>query len=183
MCLCNKSLQQNAFMSVKLRERKSGSKILFYLDIYHDTKRRTEYLTGLYLFPKPEKGRLTKEETDHNKHHKSVAEEIRYQREKELLSGTYNIHDASKINGSFIEYFTKLMETKRESDGNYGNWYSTKGHLEKYLNGRDLKFSQINKEWLLGFKEYLEKDARTKSKRKLLPNTLTLAAQRLSLSI
>lgn len=160
-------------MSVKLRERKSGDKILLYLDIYHDSKRKTEYLTGIYLFPKPEKGRLTKEENDHNKHHKAIAEEIRYQREKDIITGTYNIHDVSKINGSFVAYFSKLMETKRDSIGNYGNWYSTKGHLEQFLNGRDLKFSQIDKEWLQSFKNYLEKDARTKSKRTLLPNTLT----------
>ena len=160
-------------MSVKLRERKSGDKILLYLDIYHDSKRRTEYITGIYLFPKPEKGRLTKEGNDHNKHHKAIAEEIRYQREKELLSGTYNIHDISKINGSFLEYFSKMMETKRESLGNYGNWLSTKLHLESYLDGRDLKFNQINKEWLQGFKDYLQNEARTKSKNKLLPNTLT----------
>jgi integrase len=160
-------------MGVKLRERESGNKILFYLDIYHNGKRRTEYLTGVYLIAKPAKGRLSKEENEHNKGNRSLAEDIRYKREKELLNGTYNIEDRSRADGSFLEFFKKLMETKRESIGNYGNWHSTKLHLDGYCEGGDVSFKQIDKEWLQGFKDYLQNAARTKSKQKLLPNTLT----------
>lgn len=160
-------------MSVSLRQREQGKKIVLYLDIYNSGERKHESLKDLYLYPKPEKGRLSKDENDHNKHHTAIAEEIRYQREKELVNGSYNIKDRTRIDGSFIEYYTKLMETKRDSIGNYGNWLSTKLHLEEYCKDKNATFKAIDKEWLQGFKDYLQNVAKTKAKKQLLPNTLT----------
>ena len=111
-------------MSVKLRQRESGNKIVLYLDIYSKGKRRTVYLKDLYLVPKPEKGRLNKEQNDHNKETLEIAEEARYQKEIELRNSNYSIKDFSKSQVSFLTFFEKLMNRKNESIGNYGNWLS-----------------------------------------------------------
>ena len=157
-------------MSVKLRQRLSGNKIVLYLDIYFKGVRKTEYLKDLHLIPKPEKGRLTKSENDHNKSILEIAEEVRYQREVEIRNSNYNIKDFSKGQIGFMTYFDKLMNTKNGSDGNYGNWLSTKLHLNTY--GADkIYLSAVDKDWLQGFREYLQNTARTRANAPLSINT------------
>ena len=157
-------------MSVKLRQRESGNKIVLYLDIYAKGKRKTVYLKELYLVPKPEKGRLNKEQNDHNKETMEIAEEARYQKEIELRNNNYSIKDYSKSQVSFLAFFEKLMNRKNESIGNYGNWLSTKLHLEAYSSPL-LTLADIDKDWLLGFRDYLQNTARTKGKKNLSVNT------------
>lgn len=53
-------------------------------------------------------------------------------------------------------YMESLAEKRKDSKGNYGNWDSTIKHLKKYC-PRDIQFSQLNKKFVEGFKEYLMK--------------------------
>ena len=112
-------------------------------------------MKDLYLFPSPEKGKLSKDKSDHNKQTLEIAEDARYQREIQLRNSNYNVMDISKGRIRFMDYFDKLMNTKNQSLGNYGNWRSTKLHLEAYCDP-DLLLSEIDKQWLIGFKEWLQ---------------------------
>jgi len=157
-------------MNVTLRQRKKSNKISLYLDYYSNGKRQYEYL-NLYLDPEPEKGKLTKKEKEDNAKILELAESIRSKRHLEIKNGIFGFQDSGKMKGSFLNYFESLAEKRNDSIGNFGNWDSTLKHLKKYTNDVDVSFSQIDKKWLEGFKEYLQKTAKTPSKKALSQNT------------
>lgn len=147
-------------MKVTLRQRKKGSKVTLYLDYYEKGKREYEHL-GLYLKPPPEKGTLSKADKDENKKILALAESIRSKRHLELQNNIYGFRDKEKLKGSFLTYFASIVEQKNESHGNYGNWNSVHKHLNIYC-PKDVSFDRLDRAWVLGFKEYLDKKARTK---------------------
>lgn len=157
-------------MSVKLRQRESGSKVILYLDIYHKGVRKTEYLKDLYLVPKPDKGRLTRDQNEHNRSTLEIAEEVRYQREVELRNSNYNIKDFTKGKVRFLDYVQKILNTRSQSVGNYGNWLSVYKHLEAYCEP-NLLLADIDIDWLQGFKKWLENGSRRKGQSKLSVNS------------
>lgn len=156
-------------MSVTLRQRRKGKNISLYLDYYHNGKREYEYL-GLYLTPAG--ASLSKLEKAENKRTLELAETIRAKRLLEIQNGVFGIHDQSKLNASFIEYYKQLMEKRQshESDSNYGNWKSALLHLEAFTGG-NLSFAEINRQWVENFRDYLVKDARTKGGHRLSQNS------------
>lgn len=156
-------------MNVTLRQRQKGDKVSLYLDYYHQGKRQYEYLQ-LYLIPEPKKGKLTKEQKDENRKTLALAESIRSKRQLEIQNGIYGFQDQGKMKGSFLRYFEYLAEKRKDSEGNYGNWDSTLKHLRKFVKF-DVTFAQIDKRWLIDFKEYLQKEARTPSKQPLSQNS------------
>ena len=156
-------------MKVTLRQRTKGDKVSLYLDYYHKGKREYEYLE-LYLFPEPEKGKLTKEQKESNKETLALAESIRSKRQIEIQNGIYGFQDQSKLKGSFLRYVEYLAEKRKSSQGNYDNWDSALKHLKKYVKF-DVSFGQVDKNWLDGFREYLMKEAKTPSKQPLSQNS------------
>jgi integrase len=156
-------------MNVTLRQRLKGDKISLYLDYYSNGKRQYEYLQ-LYLTPEPEKGKLSKKEKDENKKTLELAEAIRSKRHLEIKNGIYGFQDSGKLKGSFLRYVEYLAEQRKDSSGNYGNWDSALKHLKKYA-PHDVSFQQIDKKWLEGFKEYLQKEAKTPAKQPLSQNS------------
>lgn len=144
-------------MKVTLRKRNQGGKTSLYLDYYHKGKRKTEYLK-LYLDPTAK----TKEQKDVNKKTLQLAETIRAQRQIEIQNGVYGFRDNEKMKGSFISYMRVLAEKRNDSSGNYGNWDSVIKHLEKFL-PYDITFKEVDRQFVLDFKEYLDKKATTKS--------------------
>lgn len=148
-------------MKVTLRKRKKRNKITLYLDYYDKGKREYEYL-GLYLTPKPETGSLTKAQKDENKKILALAENIRAKRLLEINNNQYAFRDKEKLSGSFLDYFEGLCEQKLASIGNYGNWNSTLIHLRTYC-PKDVTFERLNKDWVQGFKDYLDNEAKTKT--------------------
>lgn len=156
-------------MSVILRQRQKGDKISLYLDYYHKGKRQYEYLQ-LYMYPVPEKGKLTKLKKDENKSNLAIAESIRAKRHLEIQNGIYSFQDQGKLKGSFIKYMEQLSEMRKDSKGNHDNWDSSLKHLMKFA-PLGVSFAQINKQWLDSFKEYLLKEARTPAKISLSQNS------------
>lgn len=156
-------------MKVTLRQRLKGRKISLYLEFYSNGKRQYEYL-NLYLTPDPEKGSLTKAEKDDNKKILALAETIRSRRHLEIQNSIYDFHDKEKLKTFFIMYMESLAEKRKGSKGNYGNWDSTIKHLKKYC-PKDIQFNQINKNFVDGFRDYLLKDATTKTTKAISTNT------------
>jgi len=101
-------------MKVTLRQRTKGDKVSLYLDYYHKGKREYEYLE-LYLFPEPEKGKLTKEQQESNKETLALAESIRSKRQLEIQNGIYGFQDQRKLKGSFLRYVEYLAEKRKSS--------------------------------------------------------------------
>lgn len=144
-------------------------KSLCTLNYYHQGKCNYEHLQ-LILIPEPVKGKLTKEQKEENRKNLSLAEAIRSKRHLELQNGIYGFQDQGKMKGSFLRYFEYLTEARKDSQGNYGNWDSVMKHLKKYCK-HDVTFSQVDKAWLEGFKEYLMKQARTPANQPLSQNS------------
>ena len=156
-------------MNVTLRERQKGNKISLYLDLYENGKRRYEYLK-LYLHAKPENGKLTKEQRDHNEKTKALAEAVRSKRLLQIKNEEFGFRDTEKMKGSFLTYFETLTEKRRNSQGNWGNWDSTLKHLKAFAKF-DVTFREIDKRWLESFKYYLQHQAGKESGRSLSQNS------------
>ncbi len=142
---------------IRLRRRKMPSGLTsLYLDIYLNGKRTYEYLK-LYLVP--EKTRADKEK---NRTTLQLAEDIRAKRMVELRNGEYGFKSMYKEDTLFYPYYRAMCEARlgEESRGNWGNWYSALHHLKIYDGNEKLTFRDITTEWVQGFKEYLERDAR-----------------------
>lgn len=152
-------------MKVTLRQRNQGGKTSLYLDYYHKGKRKTEYLK-LYIEPKPK----TREQKELNKKTLQLAETIRAQRQIEIQNGVFGFRDNEKMKGSFLSYMRLLAEKRKDSSGNYGNWDSVVKHLEKFTS-HDITFREVDRQFVIDFKEYLEKGAKSKSEVGLSQNS------------
>lgn len=155
-------------MSVALRERKKGKKISLYLDIYNAGKREYEYLK-LYLIPKPEKGRLTNEQKEHNDRVYAIAKRIASERELQYINEDHNLTDKSRLKGSFILYMQQLAQKREDVQGNHGNWLSAIKHLKAF--DANVVFADINKTWIEDWKDYLMKQAKSDNGKTLKQNT------------
>jgi integrase len=150
-------------MSINLRETKlTKNRVRISLEIYYRGKSRYENL-GLFYYEKPS----TKEEREHNKRTRDLAENIKSKRILEVQDNRYNVITGFKSQGSFLQYFKKLTEERRRSAGNYGNWYSTNKHLLGFANGRDIKFADCDEIFLNQFKKYLLQGRVTKGNQNL----------------
>ncbi|MEM0518971.1 MULTISPECIES: site-specific integrase [Aequorivita] len=152
-------------MKVTLRKRNQGGKTSLYLDYYHKGKRKAEYLK-LYLDPAAK----TKEAKEVNKKTLQLAETIRAQRQIEIQNGVYGFRDNEKLKASFTNYIELLTEKRKDSTGNYGNWDSMLKHLKSYIPW-DTTFSEVNREFVQGFKEFLDKEVKTKGNQSLSQNS------------
>lgn len=150
---------------VKLREKElaSGSKSLF-LDIVWNGIRTKEYLKLYIIKPK------TAFDRDSNKKTLALAENIRATKQTELQNNGWGMASDFKQDTNFIEYFESLIEKRKDSPGNYGNWDSTLKHLKNYCDIQTT-FRDIDTNFVEGFKDYLQNDAKTKSNNKLSKNS------------
>lgn len=144
-------------MKVTLRKRNQGGRTSLYLDYYHKGKRKTEYLQ-LYLDPNAK----TKEQKEVNRKTLQLAETIQAQRQIEIQNGTYGFRDNEKLKGSFLAYVRILAEKRKSSTGNYGNWDSMIKHLETFK-PFDIAFAQVDRQFVQGFRNFLDQETRTKS--------------------
>ena len=157
-------------MTVKLRQRKKGKMISLYLDFYVHGKRSYEYLK-MYLHPKPEKGRLTALQKNENEETLKLAEAIKAKRLVSIQNSEYGFKDKAKLKANFVEYMQMHADKRRNSAGNYGNWDSAVKLLRKYA-PHGISFAEINKDWLEGFKLFLQSQVATKRKTGLAQNSM-----------
>lgn len=149
-------------MKIFLRQRKQTKKgtISLYLEIYKgytetpDGKRKPireyEYL-NLYLIDKP----TNPIDKQQNKENLNLAKSIQAKRELEIKNGSYGFTNEFKKQTNFIEYFKNLV-SKKETQGNEGNWYSTLKHLENFT-GSNVTFKDIDLQFAERFKDFLNK--------------------------
>lgn len=149
---------------IRLRQRKMASgNTSLYLDIYIDGKRTYEYL-NLYLIPEE-----TRADKSKNRDTLRLAESIRAKRVVELQNGLYGFSNYYKLDTEFLPYYERLCEQRygEMSLGNWGNWLGALRHIKAYCkNTPHITFAEITPDWIRGFKEYLDKTARVRDKRK-----------------
>lgn len=142
---------------IRLRKRLTSSGYYsLYLDIYHNGKRSYEYLK-LYLIPEH-----TRADKEKNKETMRLADAIRAKRVVEFRNGEYGFRSHNNGNTNFYDYYMAMCEARRksESTGNQNNWKGALTHLEQYdKNLRNRTFLEIDRNYILGFKEYLENRA------------------------
>ena len=164
-------------MKIKLRKKKLASgKYSLYLDYYKGSSldengktkghREFEYLKE-YLIISPQ----TPSEKRENKETLERAEQILSIRRAEYAQGKYGIKDKSKNKLLFITYYDKLKEERYESKGNYDNWDAAQNHIEAYIGKKKITFEEIDEDFVIGFKKFLSKKAKTKSKTLLSQNS------------
>lgn len=148
---------------IRLRKRKLASgNVSLYLDIYINGKRSYEWLS-LYLVP--EKTRADKEK---NKETLKLADAVRGKRVIELHDGRFGFEGAYRLDTNFLDYYRMLCERRHQSQeslSNWRNWYSTLKKLEKYCRP-NMTFRDVTPEFVQGFKDYLDRTARVRNRRK-----------------
>ena len=147
-------------MNVSLRKQtlKDGRQSLF-LDYYLPQAKQTRKKEALklYLYPNP-KSKLEKE---HNKKISILAESIR---SKRLLQLQHEDHEFSHLiqhkdtssERNFIAYFRELINKKNNQKASYGIWNSTLKYLIAYSENKSIRIKDIDKEWIEGFKDFLQ---------------------------
>ena len=137
-------------MKVHLRKRQITTKgsakprYTLYLDIYYSKRKRKREFLGLYLEPNDTKQtRLDK---------LRLAENYKAKRLLELANEDLGLPSKEKMERDFIAYFKEQM-LKREGNSQTA-WLNTYKHLTKFQH-RGIAFSNVDRQWLERFKEYL----------------------------
>jgi len=150
---------------VRLRKKllKSGNYSL-YLDIWHNKKRKYEFLKLYINQATTTQGRIL------NKENLLLGESIRSKRQLDLKKHQYGFRKEFKMDGNFISYFKQLIDEKNSAGTNHGNWSSAYKHLLAYA-GELVPFREIDVDFCKGFKKFLINEVRTKSNNPLSKNS------------
>lgn len=163
-------------MNISLRKKKinDGRYSLFIEYNKGDTKDETgkrkrnrefEYL-NLYIY---ENAKTPKEKKE-TRENLQLAENILAIRKADYLQGKFNLQDTKKPKELFLDYFNEKKNERYNETGNFDNWNAAQVHLEAYC-PPNLTFSQVDENFVKGFKNYLDKKAKTKSDTPLSQNT------------
>lgn len=157
---------------IRLRDRllKNGNRSL-YLDIYENGIRKYEYLK-LYLVPQiDEASRIQNENT------LRAANAIKYQRVLEHTNGVANIKQNIGVGKMLL---TDWLQVVREKRAKYGSslerantFRCVIGHINEYLGGKRVRLCDIDKQFLLGFIDYLSKAGKRNGKKNAFINQRT----------
>lgn len=131
-------------MGIHLREKKLGTgQVSFYLDIYHNKKRWYEFLDIHINKTRP---------TAEDKEKRRLAQEIRSQRENELIVRDHGLVDKQKRKADFIKWFEDyIKDGKKLSKRNN----ATLLHLKKFAADNPIPFSSLTPEAIKRFMRYL----------------------------
>lgn len=134
---------------VTLREKplKNGNTSL-YLDIYHNGKRKYEYLK-LYIVEAH--SLLEKEQNDATW---LLAQTIKAQRVVEINTGKYDIKLADRDKVPFFSFFDKMCEELESRKGHL--WKSVRKLILAYCGDEAITFRDIDSQFVSGLREYID---------------------------
>lgn len=143
-------------MSVKIRKKPLANGLYsLYLDYYPPIKgpdgrlTRREFLKRYcYMSPKTEAERRV------NQENMLFAEGMRITREREILNEQDGLFNAVKKKADFILFFEFLVNERKSSINNFGNWKSACRHFKEFSHGQ-CKMGDINEVLCNQFKDYL----------------------------
>ena len=128
-------------------------------------RRRFETLE-YFLYTTPR----NKAERDHNKINLEMAEKVKAKRLLDEQNEQYGFAVPFKIRTNLVEFIRGMVEQRKDSPGNWGNWDSMLKHLIAYA-GTQTTFERVDRRFVEGFRNYLAKEARTKSGTALSANS------------
>lgn len=128
-------------------------------------RRRFETLE-YFLYTTPR----NKAERDHNKINLEMAEKVKAKRLLDEQNEQYGFAGQFKIRTNLVEFIRGMIEQRKDSPGNWGNWDSMLKHLIAYA-GTQTTFERVDRRFVEGFRDYLAKRARTKSGTALSANS------------
>jgi len=169
-------------MTITLRRRTTGKKTSLYLDYSYKGQRKYEFLR-LYLQKEAENIKLTSVQKQQNKETLQLAEAIKAKRQLEIQNGIWGFSTIENSKASLKAYLKKILTTKEQSMGNYGNWQSMLKLLDLYTRGMDVTFEQATPKWLEGFKDYLQNQCKKKNGKVLSANTVVAYYSKLSYAL
>lgn len=171
---------------VRLRKRLTPSgRTSLYLDIYQNGRRTYEYLR-LYLVPE-----TTRADREKNRQTMRLAEDVRAKRLLEMRDRAFGFGFGGAASGLtlFYDYFRKMMEERKKPGKEPDHvWKSALACLKAYDGNERLTFQRVTREWVRGFRSFLETRAvksgfgkRTEDvTRRLAPNTQALYFSKLA---
>lgn len=127
---------------IRSKALRNGNRSL-YLDIYAKGVRRYEFLR-LYLVPETDAGAKAK-----NEQTMKVAESVKAQRVLSLYSGRYNL----PVEQTKIMLFP-VLEAQASKRG--VSWVAMVKHLHAYEKHKRITIDRVTREWVIGFRSYLE---------------------------
>lgn len=148
----NNSMRKNT-EPVRLRERTMPSgNVSLYLDYYYNGLRKYEYLR-LYLIPE-----RTREDKEKNRQTRLLADAIRSKRLVEYRNGIYGFEKSGAAGDiDFFDYFEYVMTLYgKKKTKTVRIWATCLHHLRQY-HTHSIPLSSIDKDFIMGFKHYLDK--------------------------
>lgn len=140
---------------VHLREKPiKNNQASLYLDfsrpVWHEGKGKftRRHFLELYIYLSPK----TKLERDHNRTVRALAETEQAKVYLEIKGDTYGLAEHQRQTKDFLEFFKERARARKGKTRE--SWMSAFYHLNNYVQGK-LTFQQINKTFLLNYKEYL----------------------------
>jgi len=132
-------------MSVKLREKElSNGQISLYLDIYHNKRRWYEFL-DIHI----SKNRLSNED----KEKKMLAQEIRVNREHDLIVEDNGLTDKKKKLACFVKFFEDYVKERNDN----GLYFGILRRLQKFAGKQPVSFAKLSAVWMKDLERYLLK--------------------------
>lgn len=163
-------------MKVTLKKKQLKDKISLFIEYYngYSTDKKTgkiihdrsqEYLQ-IYLHKDPSSN-LEKRE---NKQALELASNVLTIRKAEALQGKFDIKSDQKGKKIFLEFFKEKKDERYDNKANYGNWDAVEKHLIRFC-PPTFSLNQIDEKFITSFKNYLDKEAKTKSNLGLSQNS------------
>lgn len=141
-------------MTVTLRKKENADgTVTPYLDIYHNGKRKYEFLTGLKLL-KPARTAFDRQT---NKQNIQLAEQIRAKRSQEIETNDYQITPKFKSKVDFVSYFENFAKRYPKKDKRViiSALYKFREFMRE-TDRKSISAGQVDEAFVIEFKEYLE---------------------------
>ena len=152
-------------IKLRVKHLANGNKSI-YLDMYMNGKRKYEFLK-LYIIPEYKKSdRVRNSET------LKLANSIKAQRIIELQNQSHGFKINKTSHIKLTDYIQSVAEKKSENEVRKTVLHAVVYHLRRY-NPNDIQLSRIDKDYILGFLDYLKtaKQTHTKKEKLLHVNT------------
>lgn len=165
-------------MKITLKKKKlQNGRNSYYIEFYKGSirdengklkhNRSFEYLK-LYEFIEP-KSAIEKKK---NKESLITAQEILAIRKADFIQGKYGIQNGNKGRVRLLDYYAKVKDEKKKESSlsNYNTWHSTEKYLIRYCPNH-ITMADVDKDFVKGFKSYLDNDARSVNGLRLAQNS------------
>jgi integrase len=163
-------------MIISLKKKKlQNGRYSLYLEYYKGSTvnaagKRIHLRDFEYLKLYPHQEPKTAAEKKENKEIDTLSEQILSIRKAEYFQGKFDIKNNTKSKTLFLEYYSNQAEERVDSPKNYGNWTASFLHLKRFCSP-NITFDEVNEEFVKAYRNYLDKDARTKSDLPLAQNS------------